>query len=598
MSYQKAIRRRLVAISILLICWLSFAIPTRSQQNENKAQRIPAVRRDTSSRPLRNTSPTISLRGVREKKPVHLNPNVTLNLGPAPADPVLQSPRKDGRGTRSPRRKRRGGRAAARKDLLLGKNIEGMGDGFRGPQGDFIMHVAPADTNGAVGETQFVQWVNDSFTVFNKITGAIEYGPVPGNVLWDSFGGNCEKNNDGDPIVQYDKIARRWVLAQFSVKNGFSQCVAISTSPDATGTYHRYEFGYTAFNDYPKMGVWPDGYYTSFDMFTTDPMTKEDIFVGANVCVFDRNAMLRGAEASQQCFQLGPGYFSLLPSDVDGATSSLVNEDGSPGPSAPPTGTPNFFLAIDSRSKALNIWKFHVDWQNSDNSTLGVGADHRPDISVPVPSFTFACNGSGETCIPQPGRPRAELLDSLGERLMFRLVYRRFSDHDSLVVNHSVDTGMPMSRTGVRWYELRDPNGTPTIFQTGTFAPDNDHRWMGSIAMDKVGNMLLGYSISGRVYPGINYASREASDPPGQLKNETVLWKGTGSQRCTLPNGKCICVTPNGGCDTLTRWGDYSSISVDPTDDCTFWYTTQYQRSNGAYNWHTRIGSMKFKNCK
>src|SRR5574338_485282 len=208
-----------------------------------------------------------------------------------------------------------------------GLNFAGVGQGDYG----FSVQYAPPDTVGAVGATQYVQWVNTYFAVFKKTTGAIAAGfPKPGNSPWAGFGGGCQTNNDGDPIVQYDKLANRWILTQFSVSTTpYLQCVAVSTTSDATGSYYRSAFSYgtVQFNDYPKMGVWPDGYYVSYNIFN-----NAQTFAGSKVCAFDRTKMLTGdPTATQQCFQLSTSYGGLLPSDLDGTT-------------APPAGTPNFFM--------------------------------------------------------------------------------------------------------------------------------------------------------------------------------------------------------------------------------------------------------------
>lgn len=565
---------------------------------------VPAAARATSTESLRGIAPApVQLGGPREKKRIRLNPNVLVSLGPARRDPVLQS---------SVGRPRPGATSAAGapqgETPVPGKSIEGIGKNFTGPQGTFAVHGTPPDTSGAVGDTQYVQWVNESFAVFDKSTGAIQVGPIPGNRLWKSLGGNCSVNNDGDPIVQYDKIARRWVLSQFSVNNGFSQCVAVSTTPDATGTYHLYEFKYTAFDDYPKLGVWPDGYYVTFNMYNS-----QDRFIGSRVCAYDRQKMLKGLAANQQCVQLPSTVFGLMPSDLDGATSALADAQGNAtGPAAPPAGSPNYVMGLGSDSRSLTLWKFHVDWDTPANSKFGIGNPRRPNAVIPVALFTLSCSGSGQDCVPQPGAGNPEKLDTVGERLMFRLAYRRFGDHESLVVNHSVDTGPPNRRTGVRWYEIRDPNGAaPTVFQQSTYAPRTPHRWMGSIAMDKVGNLAIGYSISSTtIFPGIRYATRGPGDPLSTLGAEVRLQDGSGAQRCKLANGRCQCPMRdenddpildsrgNPKCDTMTRWGDYSALTVDPTDDCGFWYTTEYQKETGAYNWHTRIGSFKLPSCR
>ena len=251
-----------------------------------------------------------------------------------------------------------------------GLNFAGVGNGDYG----FAPNAAPPDTNGAVGATQYVQWVNESFAVFNKTTGAIATGfPKTGNTLWAGFGGGCEANNDGDPIVQYDKGANRWVLTQFSVTNpatyGYLQCVAVSTTSDATGSYNRYAFSYggSQFNDYPKLAVWPDAYYVTYNIFNNG-----SAFAGAKACAFNRAAMLAGTAATQQCFQLSTSFGGLLPSDLDGTI-------------APPAGSPNFLLNFGSNS--LNLWKFHVDFTNPANSTF-IGPKN-----LPVAAFSPACSG-------------------------------------------------------------------------------------------------------------------------------------------------------------------------------------------------------------
>lgn len=437
----------------------------------------------------------------------------------------------------------------------LGAGFDGVGQGFSGPQGTFTVDSAPPDTNGAVGATQYFQIVNSGFAVFDKASKAVVYGPVPTNTLWSGFGGPCEADNDGDAVVVYDKAAGRWVVSQFAVTAApYYQCVAVSATSDATGAWYRYAFSYgNVFPDYPKMGVWPDGYYETFNMFT-------NTFQGAKLCAYDRTAMLSGHAATQQCFQLSSSYGGVLPSDLDGST-------------APPAGSPNYMLNFGSSS--LNLWRFHVDWSNSANSRL------TGPISIPVASFAAAC--SGGACIPQYGTKQK--LDSLGDRLMFRLAYRNFGNHESLVVNHSVKVGTQRKDpyTGVRWYEIRSPGTTPVVYQQSTFSPDSTYRWMGSVAMDKQGNLALGYSVSSSaIHPGIRYTGRLASDPLNTLQAENSIVEGLGSQSGS----------------NLNRWGDYSAMTVDPVDDCTFWYTTEYLQATGAFNWNTRIASFKFPGCQ
>jgi hypothetical protein len=499
---------------------------------QSGAVEVSAAAHHDVSPPLSSIPPQAPRLGLREK-PVH-----PLPLGPAgerQPDPALQTT---------------AGPAVA---ITPGLSFAGVGNGDYG----FVPNAAPPDTNGAVGATQYVQWVNESFAVFDKGTGALVHGPVAGNTLWAGFGGGCETNNDGDPIVQYDKAAGRWVLTQFSVSTTpFLQCVAVSTTSDATGTYNRYAFSYgtTQFPDYPKLGVWPDAYYISFNIFTGNT------FTGAKLCAYDRNAMIAGGAATQVCFQLSSSFGGVLPSDLDGAT-------------APPAGSPNFFVNFGTNS--LNEWKFHVDFATPANSTL------TGPFNIPVAAFSPAC--SGGTCIPQPGTKNT--LDSLADRLMYRLAYRNFGDHEALVVNHSVKaSGNKHSQVdGVRWYELRNPSGASgaSVFQQGTFSPDSNNRWMGSVAMDKVGNIAVGYSVSSSsTFPSIRFTGRVPTDPVGTLEAEASITAGAGSQ------------TGN-----LHRWGDYSAMSVDPADDCTFFYTTEYLKTTGSFNWSTWIASFKFPGC-
>ena len=424
--------------------------------------------------------------------------------------------------------------------------------------------VAPPDTTGDVGPNHYVQWVNLRYSIYNLTRGAnneitgfnlVPGFPKQGNVVWQGFGGRCQTDNDGDPIVQYDQLADRWVLTQFAVSgNPFTQCVAVSTSPDPTGTYFRYAFSYAKlFNDYPKMSVWPDAYYISYNMFRNGRS-----FTGNTVCAFERDRMLIGASARQLCVNTNAGH-SMEPADLEGTT-------------LPPAGSPNLLMSITT--SAVQFWRFSVNW------TAGTGTLTGPTNVSGVAAFSRACGGGA--CIVQPGTTTR--LDSLADRLMYRLSYRKFATHESLVINHSVTSG---TGVGIRWYELRNAAGqslgsaAPVVHQQGTFAPSNDFRWMGSAAMDKTGGIAVGYNISsGTILPSIRYAYRGPADPTGTLGNETSVLVGSGSQ------------TGN-----LSRWGDYSTISVDPVDGCTMVFTSQFQPANGSFNWTTFIHSFKLSTC-
>jgi len=447
--------------------------------------------------------------------------------------------------------------------LENGLNFEGVGNDEYG----YAVQYIPPDTEGNIGTTQYVQWVNVNLAVFNKTDGSDELGDtIPGNAIFAGFGGGCETNNDGDPIIQFDKQDQRWIITQFSVSTTpYLQCVAVSVTDDAAGYYYRYAFdhGDSSFNDYSKTGVWPTGLFQTFNIFDGGP--DLGAFAGPLVCALDKVAMYAGAAATEQCFQLDSQYGSLLPADLDGKTP-------------PPVGSPNYLISYGTSNNLL-LWQFNADFADPSQTFL------TGPTSIPVTPFVPACNASSNqnvitntVCAPQPGTKQQ--IDTLSDRLMYRFAYRNFGTHENLLVNHAVQVG---STIGVRWYELHNPGAvTPRVYQSGTYSPDGDARFMGSIAQDRVGNIALGYSVSGpRTYPGIRYTARAPTDPLGQLSAfEVSVQEGMGSQI-----GE-------------SRWGDYSAMVIDPVDDCTFWYTNQYLRENGAFNWNTKIVSFSFASCR
>jgi hypothetical protein len=445
---------------------------------------------------------------------------------------------------------------------VVGVNVLGVGTGFP----NYTVPDAPTDANLAVGDTQVVQWVNVSYAVFDKVTGAVLGGPFDGNNFWKGFGGACEAFNDGDPVILFDKVAHRWVATQ-EVFGPYVTCIAVSTTADAMGTYNRYAFAQNGCPDYAKLAVQPDAYYQSFNNFDG----ACSAYVGARVCAYERAKMLAGRKGGGQgpkqiCFQTGVFDDSLLPADLDS------------GDTLPPAGQDEVYLgSIDNTPPNGNViyqYLFHADFAHPRKSTFtGAGGT----IPIAVAPFELACGGFG-ACIPQPGVP--DQLDSLGDRLMFRLAYRNFSDHQSWVVSHSVTS--PSGQVGERWYEFRAPETSTTlaVFQQGTFAPDSSYRWMGSIAQDKAGNLALGYSLSSSsVFPSINFTGRTPLDPLGTMETESTIVNGTGSQ-----------------VDTANRWGDYTSMAID-ADGCTFWYTNQYYQTTSAFNWSTRVASIRFPTC-
>jgi Bacterial Ig-like domain (group 3) len=518
-------KSKLVSILPLFLVALASAVPAPAQQASSKPTVIPPVSYDISP-PLVDLVASAPPKTSTSQRIIPLRQPAQPT--PAPPASVTQD------------------QALQQLSLPLVSTTSGLNFDGIGADG-----VTPPDPNGSVGATQFVQVVNVEYAVYNKTSGALLLGPTPIHIIWTGFTGDCANGDGSDPVVVYDKAAQRWVVGQMNV-NLNAYCMAVSTTSDATQSYFRYEFPFGSnVPDYPKLAVWPDAYYWTANTFSGAGGTT---FIGTNPCAFDRATMLSGGPANAICMQQNLSVDSLLPADLDGTTP-------------PPTGEPNFYLQLAGPT-SLNLFKFHVDFTTPSNSTFT-----GPTV-IPVTSFSQACGGG--TCIPQPGT--TQQLDSLGDRLMFRLAYRNFSDHESLVVNHSVTAG---SSVGVRWYEIRSPNATPTVFQQGTFSPDSQYRWMGSIAMDQSGDIAMGYSASSSSnFPAVRYTGRVPSDSAGTMESENSIIEGTGSET----NGS-------------SRWGDYSSMSVDPADDCTFWYTNEYLTTNGSFNWKTRIGSFKFTSC-
>ncbi len=420
---------------------------------------------------------------------------------------------------------------------------------------------APPDTDGEVGETQYVQMTNAGYQVFNKATGASVLGPVASSSIWAGFGGVCETNGHGDPVVLYDQIAKRWLISQFAsaTSNITDECIAVSTTSDATGSYNRYGFHLGSnFFDYPHLGMWPDGYYMSMNVFNA----AGTAFLGPQAFAFDRVAMLAGT----------PGAIFVTPGITGGASEDSFLPADLDGSALPPVGAPNPFVEFPGAG-TYKTWRFHADFATPANSTFTLAG------SPAAAGFTVLC-GASRQCVPQIGNVAADRLDGIGDRLMFRLAYRNFGDHEALVGNFSASAA---SVAGLRWFELRSAtSGTPTVFQESTYQPDTDWRWMGSAAMDTNGNLAIAYSASSpTINPQLRYAGRLVGDPLSTLPQAEVhLLDGAGHQT-----------------GTSSRWGDYSDLTVDPVDDCTFWFTSEYYATTGSFGWKTRIGSFKFPSC-
>jgi len=453
-------------------------------------------------------------------------------------------------------------------------NFLGVGIGFPNYQdeGD------NSNSNAAVGDTEVVQWVDPFYAVFDKSTGAILAGPIPGDTFWAGFGGPCENSVDyeGDNIIQWDKAAHRWLAAQNTRLSPYMTCIAVSQTSDALGSYYRFAYSDSGFPEYPKWGVFSNGVNNAY-FYADNNFATGNPFLGAHPCAFQRDKLLTGdSTALRICFQTGTFDNSLLPADNDGTIP-------------PPKGRDEFYMgSIDNGnpndSNTVYLYIFHVDFTNPSNSTFsGVGGT----MPITVAPFALACGGFAP-CIPMPNSKY--LLPSFGDRLMYRLAYRNVvpatvpktaanAQHEVLLVTHSVTS--TTGQVGVRWYEFRAITpSNPTVFQQGTFAPDTNYRWLGSIAEDNQGNITLGYSVSSStVFPSIRYTGCTPSDPVGTMETEASIIEGTASPQETI------------------GWSDFSSMAVDAADECTMWFSGQFFTVSGFAQWSTQLASLRWPNC-
>jgi hypothetical protein len=508
-----------------------------------------------------------------------------------------------------------------RPSASLVASFDGLGAGFEGPHGRFTGR-NPSDNSLAVGPDHVVQTVNTRLAIFSKrgeryqTTGEVFYGPVPTNTVFHGFGGTCEARNNGDAVVRYDQLAQRWLIVMPIFRRGaerpdqpgdwvasdapyvsppgvpgqpgpaaplfvppapsvdtqaaqprnvasqpepsgpYSMCYAVSTGPDPLGSYYRYEFLRPLFPDYPRPAVWPDGYYV--------PTSTGDDVVQKHTCVVDRRAMLVGEPATEQCFVVDDVSF-LNNVDLDGTT-------------LPPAGAANIVMATGGtqllghyEDDGIYVWQFQVNWQDPDQSSLS------GPQKIDVAPYRFLCDGQLTKCVRQPGTDQH--LDAQGDKLMARVVYRRLPDRESIVAVHSVTTNAGAG--GVRWYEFTvNDDRSVTLRQQGTYAPDQYYRWMASPAIDRFGNIGIGYSFGGTPhFPGQRFAGRLADDPPGVLTmREIELVTGEGAQTNTY------------------RWEDYTQTAIDPVDDCTIWYVGDYYGER-APSYSTRVGAFQLPGC-
>jgi hypothetical protein len=506
-------------------------------------------------------------------------------------------------------------------------SFDGLGEGFDGPHGT-AMYRNPSDNSLAIGPDHIVQTVNSRMAIFTKkgsrfkTTGEVLYGPVPTNNVFRGFGSAATINN-GDAVVRYDQLADRWLVvmpifrrlppraieppvpksgepahlnlpgvegqpgpavllfqpprpavvemeeasqptrtsrkkrAPENTGGSFAMCYAISTSSDPLGSYYRYEFVRPLFPDYPRPALWPDGYYV--------PTSTGDNVIQKHAYVVERAKMLKGEPARELGFIID-GVNFLNNADIDGKQ-------------LPPAGAPNIMMATGgaqlkgiTEDDGIYVWTFHVDWDDPSQTKLN------GPVKIRVAPYRYLGGGQLTNAVPQPGTERC--LDSQGDKIMPRLVYRRIGSRESIVAVHSVSTSA--GGGGVRWYEFRlDKNRKVRLYQQGTYAPDRLFRWMASPAMDAFGNIGIGYSFGGTPhFAGQRFAGRLADDPPGLLTmREAVLVEGEAAQTNTM------------------RWMDYSQTAVDPADDRTIWYVGDYLKK-GATSYSTRIGAFRLSKSR
>jgi len=523
-----------------------------------------------------------------------------------------------------------------RDPAALVESFDGLGVGFEGPQGKYEGR-NPSDNSLAVGPDHIMQTVNSRLAIFTKkgkrydATGRVLYGPVNTNTVFAGLGGPCAARNNGDAVVRYDQLAHRWLITmpifsriplsevgerppldrpappgqlaapgQSSAPGAavampaapeappppaqgqgrgqrgqpptppppstYGMCYAISTGADPMGPYYRYAFERPLFPDYPRPAVWIDGYYVPTS--SSDDRISETVATQKHACVVDRARMLKGQPASEQC-QVVLNVNFLNNADIDGTA-------------APPSGAPNVMVAAGGTqldrvfdADTIDVWQFHVDWKTPANTRL-VGPE-----KIKVAPYHYLCDGQLTNCVPQPGTDHR--LDAQGDKIMSRVVYRRTGGRESIVAVHSVNTAA--GGGGVRWYELQiDKARAVSLRQQGTYAPDGFYRWMASPAIDRLGNIGIGYSFGGTPnFAGQRFAGRMPADPPGQLTlREAVLVEGEAAQS-TAPR-------------TNERWEDYTTTAIDPSDDCTVWYVGDYLK-RGAASYSSRIGAFRMPGC-
>jgi hypothetical protein len=443
-----------------------------------------------------------------------------------------------------------GQQASAQQQITVESNFDGMAAGG----------TAPAEPAGKAGTTQFVQWVNRRFAVYNKTTGALLQAPRPGNSLWTGFGGPCETMNSGMPMVEFDKQAGRWVLAQLALSTPAYYCMAVSITGDATGAYNRYAFPFPANQSpgAPRLAVWPDAYYASFNLQSGNKSVPY-------VVAYDRTNMLAGLPARKPISFLPAVRRNILPGDFDGTQ--------------PPTlGEPEFYATLGGPN-TIDLYRFHVDFTNPPASTFSSGGQ------VAMQSKGLGCSRNPPLwqngTISQPATTTK--LDAHPDQLMYRLAWRKVNQVEHLVTNQTVILSDNPPVAGIVWYDIVvQPAAAPMLAQQGTVSNAATSYWIGSAGQDKKGDIALAFNVSSSsVFPSVAVTSRLSTDPAGAMTSPVYFAQGGGSQV------------------NSSKWGTHSDLSLDPVDDCVFWVTGEYVKATASgFDWDTRITSLRFNACK
>lgn len=524
-------------LSILLLC-LGLSVqaqkaPLEYSVKETKIQRLGQTKAITELAPKASTSRAKKDAMKKNKKA----PENFIGRGVS----KVTRPELEHQGPDPIRQSKMGSRSASEPIV----NIDGLFNGFGSPH----------DPSGDIGTTHYVQAINATQVGVYSKDGTLE-STFDANTLWSQF----NINGAGDPIVLFDEMSNRWVITEFAFPAVV--LIAISDTEDPLGTYTAYRFSTPNFPDYPKYSIWPNALVMTSNEGGAGRLhnyfiQRDSLMAGADDVTMQRVEIMGNSNTEA-------GFFVSTPLDFSGTE-------------LPPDSLPMVMKINDSSwgevaQDQLELFRFDIDWNNAANTEI-IQTDL---VTTPFDSYPCAADGFGFACVPQLNGTG---LDAIPEVIMNLPQYRNFGTHESIVLSFITDATDGQDQSAIRWMELRRMDlGDWEIYQEGTYAPDTKDRYMCSIAMDKNGNIGLGYNISSTEdYVGIGYTGRFANDPLGEMTIEEVKVVD-GINRI------------NSG----SRFGDYAQMGLDPLDGSTFWYTSEYA-GNGNSNSRTRIVAFKIE---